>query len=669
MKDLILADIEKTFLQLSVREEDRDANRFLWLEDPQKTEIFKPNIRGMKLQEFFCSKPIAIRSLPAELLAKNQKEIKVLGIPWTNEEDEICFRLKKFAGKHTKRNILAHIAKIYDPLGIDNEDEEDKEMHCFTDASGKGLGVCHLHSESNPKTIANLVFCQKPGEALQHIRCCGNNSKNGITIHNAGSEVVKPRYADSLRSNIWSLQTILRTWPSRGTTPRELSRNSLWKHGPKWLSEEKARWPKPAKVYHPDEEKLRGSAEDEETKTAAVMVELEKGQNRGRLCLTLDTFGGKKQIQWKFIANSEQNESKKALEQKTRAYCQCPNYVHPNIGCYGKHSNNFQRRKKTMENLRLFKDKEIWRCRGRIGEATVKEETKFPIFLPPEAWTTKLIVLEAHWKMKHPSHSTLLGRPALTIFGPLTIKGGVKVYIALYTCLVIRAVHLEVADDCTATEFLRTFRRFSSRRGLPSLMWSDNCTNFIAGAECIKEEWRREILVETSHSGSELEIPTLNHEHPGKVVAWERLVGITRKCVTKNSGGKKPNGKARIFDTLSEKVLPRRGGYIVLVEEGEDPTVHLDDGKSRKKLLKGRDGLVAHGTSTHKRKNSALLRRTKSKSNSSDYHHWIAQEAGDGKHGPASCHQRSPVLPPGTVMQDFTNRSRQNRVCLQSEEE
>ena len=58
-----------------------------------------------------------------------------------------------------------------------------------------------------------------------------------------------------------------------------------------------------------------------------------------------------------------------------------------------------------------------------------------------------------------------------------------KVYVSLVTCAVTRAVHLEIADDLSTAAFLRTFRRFISRRGLPDKMISDNATNFHGAAE------------------------------------------------------------------------------------------------------------------------------------------------------------------------------------------
>ena len=53
-----------------------------------------------------------------------------------------------------------------------------------------------------------------------------------------------------------------------------------------------------------------------------------------------------------------------------------------------------------------------------------------------------------------------------------------KVYIALFTCCVTRAVHLELVVDLSIDTFKRCLRRFIARRGVPTLMVSDNTKTF-----------------------------------------------------------------------------------------------------------------------------------------------------------------------------------------------
>ena len=76
---------------------------------------------------------------------------------------------------------------------------------------------------------------------------------------------------------------------------------------------------------------------------------------------------------------------------------------------------------------------------------------------------------------------------------PLLIKQGskrkptlVKAYMCRFVSLTIKAVHLEVVSDLTTEAFLAAFRRFVSCRGKPSLVWSDNGTNFVGAARELK---------------------------------------------------------------------------------------------------------------------------------------------------------------------------------------
>lgn len=53
-----------------------------------------------------------------------------------------------------------------------------------------------------------------------------------------------------------------------------------------------------------------------------------------------------------------------------------------------------------------------------------------------------------------------------------------KGYVAVFICMVTRAVHLEVVSDYSSETFLAAFYRFVARRGLCHTVYSDNGTNF-----------------------------------------------------------------------------------------------------------------------------------------------------------------------------------------------
>jgi len=69
-------------------------------------------------------------------------------------------------------------------------------------------------------------------------------------------------------------------------------------------------------------------------------------------------------------------------------------------------------------------------------------------------------------------------------FGPLQVRRGrslLKRYGVIFTCLAIRAVHIEVAHSLDTDSFLLALRRFIPRRGQVKQIWSDNGTNFTSG--------------------------------------------------------------------------------------------------------------------------------------------------------------------------------------------
>ncbi|XP_066589587.1 uncharacterized protein [Prorops nasuta] len=76
-------------------------------------------------------------------------------------------------------------------------------------------------------------------------------------------------------------------------------------------------------------------------------------------------------------------------------------------------------------------------------------------------------------------------RVGLDYAGPFILRAQVgrskrthKGWIALFVCLVTRAIHLELVTDYSTATFLAAFRRFVSRYGLPSIIFSDNGSNF-----------------------------------------------------------------------------------------------------------------------------------------------------------------------------------------------
>lgn len=81
--------------------------------------------------------------------------------------------------------------------------------------------------------------------------------------------------------------------------------------------------------------------------------------------------------------------------------------------------------------------------------------------------------------------------------GPILVKDrkgrGAKVtkaYICLFVCMSSKAVHLELVSSLTIDGFLNAFKRFISRRGRPSNVYSDNGSNFLGACRQLQELYR-----------------------------------------------------------------------------------------------------------------------------------------------------------------------------------
>ena len=76
--------------------------------------------------------------------------------------------------------------------------------------------------------------------------------------------------------------------------------------------------------------------------------------------------------------------------------------------------------------------------------------------------------------------------------GPFFVKvlrSQKKVWLLVFACLTYQAVHLEVIDSLDTETFLKAFKRFTARRGIPRHMHSDNGGNFDRGSTELARAW------------------------------------------------------------------------------------------------------------------------------------------------------------------------------------
>ena len=60
-------------------------------------------------------------------------------------------------------------------------------------------------------------------------------------------------------------------------------------------------------------------------------------------------------------------------------------------------------------------------------------------------------------------------------------------YMLIFTCLNIRAVHTELVKDMSTPSFILALIRFTNTHGIPSHIYGDNARSFIAGCNLIEE--------------------------------------------------------------------------------------------------------------------------------------------------------------------------------------
>ncbi|XP_057209258.1 uncharacterized protein LOC130566061 isoform X1 [Triplophysa rosa] len=129
----------------------------------------------------------------------------------------------------------------------------------------------------------------------------------------------------------------------------------------------------------------------------------------------------------------------------------------------------------------------------------------------------------------------------LDVFGPWTVvsrrtRGGVaenKRWAILFTCMSIRAVHIEVIESLNTGSCINALRRFFAVRGPAKQLSSDRGTNFIGASQELGMQATREdqtcLLKYLHENGCTWEFNPPHASHMGG--AWERMIGVTRRIL------------------------------------------------------------------------------------------------------------------------------------------
>ncbi|KAH7707616.1 Pao retrotransposon peptidase family protein [Aphelenchoides avenae] len=187
-------------------------------------------------------------------------------------------------------------------------------------------------------------------------------------------------------------------------------------------------------------------------------------------------------------------------------------------------------------------------CTGRVDKSSLPSGAKLPIYIPRQSEEAKLLAYNAHICATHAGAKTILANLRKQYWftqGRLVVKAAIRKYcrrcdrfnaqpyklpnwpnlpearvnmappfkhsgvdyarpfwltltdaegrtfkrkhwICIFTCLAVRAIHLELIDNLSTNSFMQALRRFMNRRGIVQTMISDNGTQFVASKEIYK---------------------------------------------------------------------------------------------------------------------------------------------------------------------------------------
>lgn len=226
-------------------------------------------------------------------------------------------------------------------------------------------------------------------------------------------------------------------------------------------------------------------------------------------------------------------------------------------------------------------DRFLLRVGGRLERSSLSSSRKHPIILPAKASFTEVLIRWVHERYFHANRRFLMGylssrywivggcarlvkhviygcvrctrfkgeaasqlmgqlppfrveasRPfthtGVDLAGPFTCKCVMhrttryyKVYVAIFVCMVVKCVHMEIVSDLSSAKFVEALQRFIARRGCPSNLYSDNGTNFVGAKNLIIDNQERVLSFLASEGISWSMIPPRSPHFGG---LWESAV-------------------------------------------------------------------------------------------------------------------------------------------------
>lgn len=364
---------------------------------------------------------------------------------------------------------------------------------------------------------------------------------------------------------------------SRGQTVYLLKHNTLWWNGPKWLSHEKLWLKLPLNVQ-----------------TVTLLTTMHEAVNflSTHLENNIKTWSGRIRVFYFVIKACFLCSKQPFYATDTEATIVAERLLVKELQLkyFYKEIEQLKKGGRPRSNLDLFlDDKGIIRCRGRLHYARFPWETKHPILLPRESPATFSLIKEIHETNKHIGTSHTLAKlrelywitkgrakvksvihscykcrywfggsyplppipplpesrvadviPFLQIgidaFRPLHILNSnndiIDVQVLIFTCLVTRAIHLELVPNLTGDQFLMALERFCCLKRVPKLIISDNAKTFVFIQPLVGIKVQiRDHKINHLLTSNRIEWYFIPQYAPWFGGAYERLIQIIKKCL------------------------------------------------------------------------------------------------------------------------------------------
>lgn len=354
---------------------------------------------------------------------------------------------------------------------------------------------------------------------------------------------------------------------SRGLTPSQFLEKSEWRNGPDWLKLDRLQWPISPVTLEENLPEIKTislvTTYVENNPFVTLMIRLSKWTKLVRSMIYV----------LRFVKLLPICESISVLDLEKAEFVLIKTVQHVHF------KSEIVLLKKgicpsTLRHLRPFLKDDIIRVGGRLVNSQLDFNAQHPILLPKRDRLTDLLIDHYHQTNFHtgpnlvlsllrlhywilsarsvvryrirrcnicfrlkpkpqiplmgnlPSYRVQQAKPFINsgcdYAGPIQIvpyrKRGirsVKAYICLFVCLATKALHIELVTDLSTANFLQAFKRFISRRGVVTTIYSDNGTNFI-GAKTILQELYK--LIASSEYNQ-----TMTNELANRGIEWKLI--------------------------------------------------------------------------------------------------------------------------------------------------